>query len=347
LYGFFLTGQAATPQALILFINQLSLVSLAVYIPLSTLWGRVRRWILLLIGLVTSALLHPAVGNWVWGGGWLANLGKNAGLGHGFVDVLGAGSPHLLGAMIALAAILVFRLRGGAVQWEPPTMPPVHLPLFAILGSFLMLIGYVALLAGSPIYTHLKDISLPLSAVNLLGAMAGGFLTAALYSLFTTRSADVLMSLRGGVAGLIAAGASCAFVPLWAGWAIGAVAGLVVPLGIYFFERLVKLEDPAAVLTVNGLSALWGLLALGLFADGSFGQGWNGVPADYLGVPGQGVSGLWVAPGFVRDFPRQFYAQLAGAGAVIAWALVVSIPVFFICYRLVKAWEDASHRVES
>jgi len=347
LYGFFLTGQAASPQALVLFVNQLPLVCLAVFIFMATLWDKVKHWVLILFGFLIAALLHPIVGNWVWGGGWLANLGKNIGLAHGFIDLLGAGSPHLLGALVTLFALLIFRLRSEGAYWELPSMPPVHLPLLAILGSFLTLVGYIALLVGNPIYARLDNLSLPFCALNLLEAAAGGFLAAAIYSLFTTNRSDVFMAIRGSVAGLVAAGASCAFVPLWAGWAIGAGAGLLVPLGIYFFERIAKLDDPAAVLTVNGLGAIWGLVATALFADGSFGQGWNGVPSDYLNVPGQGVSGLLVSPGFPQDFPHQLYAQLAGIGAIIVWVALLSVPLLVICYRLIKAWEEASRRVES
>ncbi len=106
-------------------------------------------------------------------------------------------------------------------------------------------------------------------------------------------------------------------MPPWVALAVGAVSGLLTPMAIFVVDRLLRWEDPAAVLTVHGLGGALGLLAIGLFADGTAGQGWNGVgTASYLGVPGQGVTGLLAAAGYQPDWPGQMQAQGVGLAAL-------------------------------
>jgi len=160
-------------------------------------------------------------------------------------------------------------------------------------------------------------------------AAAGGTILAALYTWFATGKPDPLLTARGTVAGLVAVSASCAFVPTWAAAAIGAVAGLIVPLGTYLVERLLWLDDATGAVATHGLAGIWGLLALGLFADGHYGVGWNGVgTAEYLGIEGQGVSGAIIAPGFQPDFPGQLYAQITGIAALIVFVFGLSWLLF-------------------
>lgn len=297
-----------------LFLFQAALVATATAIPLLSLAKRLNFPLLLLISFFTGGLLYPLFGNWVWGGGWLSQLGKNIGLGHGFIDFAGSGTVHLLGAGVALAGILVFGTRLKRHR-GPVAPPPVHLPLLALLGTFLLLVGWLGVALGNP----LLDETLPFAqiALNLMLSASGGLVAAAIYSWFTTGAPDLLISLRGGVAGLVAASASFPFVPPWAFLLIGAIAGLLLPLTLYLLDVKLRLDDPTAAVGMYALTGVWGLLALGLFADGRSGVGWNGVGiGDYLGVSGQGVSGLFAVSGFQPD-PTQLYAQLVGIGALI------------------------------
>jgi len=331
LKGFFLQQGADTPLAYALFFSQLPLVITASLIPLLTLRKRAKPLALVLGALLIAAVAYPTIGNWAWGGGWLANLGSNLELGHGFVDFAGSGTVHLLGGVAALGGILAFGLRNenpstgsGRRAEEPATMPPVHLPLLAILGSLLLLVGWLGLVFSNPLYTSNEGLPRALIAVNVVLAAGGGLLVAMLYAWFTTGGADVLMAARGLAAGLIAISAACPFVPPWAALIIGAVAGLLLPLGVYLVEYLLRLDDPAAAIATHGLCGLWGLLALAIFADGRYGAGWNGIGAEeHLGIAGQGVSGYLVAAGFQLDFPNQLYAQLAGIAtiAILTFAL--------------------------
>lgn len=297
-----------------LFLFQAALVATATAIPLLSLAKRLNFPLLLLISFFTGGLLYPLFGNWVWGGGWLSQLGKNIGLGHGFIDFAGSGTVHLLGAGVALAGILVFGTRLKRHR-GPVAPPPVHLPLLALLGTFLLLVGWLGVALGNP----LLDETLPFAqiALNLMLSASGGLVAAAIYSWFTTGAPDLLISLRGGVAGLVAASASFPFVPPWAFLLIGAIAGLLLPLTLYLLEVKLRLDDPTAAVGMHALPGVWGLLALGLFADGRSGVGWNRVGiGDYLGVSGQGVSGLFAVSGFQPD-STQLYAQLVGIGALI------------------------------
>ena len=249
LRGFFLQEGADTPTAYALFFSQLPLVITACLIPLLTLRKRARSFALASVALLIAAVVYPLIGNWVWGGGWLANLGLNLQLGHGFVDFAGSGMVHLLGGVAALGGILAFglrTLRPGSVQVsdtstrlsagfglrnennenpsagsgrrveEPAQMPPVHLPLLAILGSVLLLIGWLGLVFSNPLYMSNESLSRALMAVNVVLAASGSLLTAMLYAWFTTGRADVLMAARGLAAGLIAISAACPFAPPWA-----------------------------------------------------------------------------------------------------------------------------------
>jgi len=312
--GFGVLGGNFDGDLVSLFLFQAPLVATATAIPLLSLAKRLKFPPLLLISFLTGGILYPLFGNWVWGGGWLSQLGKTTGLGHGFIDFAGSGTVHLLGAGVALAGILIFgtRLRK---RRRPVAPPPVHLPLLALLGTFLLLIGWLGVALGNP----LLDETLPLTqvALNLMLSASGGLLVASIYSWFTTGAPEALISLRGGVTGLVAASASFPFVPPWASLLIGAIAGLLLPLTVYLVEVKLRLDDPTAVVGMHTVPGVWGLLALGLFADGRSGIGWNGVGiGDYLGVPGQGVSGYVVVSGFQPD-STQLYAQLVGIGALI------------------------------
>ncbi len=176
-------------------------------------------------------------------------------------------------------------------------------------------------------------------AVNLVLGALGGALTAGLYSWFTTSHLNPLMSARGLVAGLVVAAAGAAFIPAWSALLAGLVVGLILPPLIYLFDRVLRLDDTASTLATFGLPALLGLLLLALVAGGQYGVGWNGVGEEsYLGVEGQGVSGLIVAPGYASDWPGQMVAQLVGAVAIFVWSFGLSWLLMQIVAGISHAW---------
>jgi Amt family ammonium transporter len=311
-----------------------------------------------LIGLVTGSLIYPLVGNWLWGGGWLASLGLSLGLGHGLVDFGGAGVLFLTGSIVTLLALVLFKptteseIETGAAEvvisagldrrltvYDEPEpvsdellpatpMPSAYLPILSLLGAGLMLVGWFGLTTGVHSPTALDFIPAHAAISGVLAALSAA-LTAAGYSWFTTRALNPLMVSRGLAAGLVVALAGAPFIPIWLSVAAGLIMGLLLPPLIYLFHKKLSLADELGVLATYGVSAIVSLVLVAFFANGEAGQGWNGVGVtDYLGVPGQGVSGLVVAPGYVSDWPGQFQAQLLGIGAVMLWTLAVSFVLF-------------------
>jgi Amt family ammonium transporter len=273
-----------------------------------------------------AAVLFPLAACWAWGGGWLAKLGLTLGRGHGFVDYSGSGVVYLLGGCTALGALLGLGYRlPPSSPGEPEKMPPAHFPLLANLGALLFGLGWLGWSLSSPFHVAGADLNLPRLAVNGLLAASGAILASQTYCWFTVGHADPLMSARGVAAGFVALAAGAPFVPPWAALLIGAVAGLLLPSGVYVVERVLRLPDATATVALGTTAGAWGLLAVALFADGRSGQGWNGVgPAEYHTVLDQGVTGFVPAPGFIGDGPGQLVAQLAGLGAIVLLALLVS-----------------------
>lgn len=352
LVGWGLTGPAATSGAYGLALANLPWVATAGLIPLVSLRGRIPAWASGLLGLLVGAGLYPLAGNWLWGGGWLANLGSNVGWGHGLVDPGGAGSVHLLAAAAALAGILVFlprKARAGAAD-EPVPLPPVHLPLLAVLGAGLLLVGNLAWTIANPLLDR-QSFDLTLTTLNGILAAAAGALLPLLYTWFVAGLPDPLMAARGLAAGVIASSAAGPFIPPWAALAIGATAGLLIPLAVFLVDHVLRWDDPTASLSVHGLSGALGLLAVGLLADGRAGPGWNGVGAEsYLGVAGQGVTGLLAAAGFRPDWPGQMQAQAVGVAALAlfgffaAW-LFLAPPAILL--HLLRRRPTAAHKEPS
>ncbi len=337
LAGWGMTGAAATAGAYALALANLPWVVTAAIIPLASLRGRIPAWASGLIGLLVGALIYPLAGNWIWGGGWLANLGANLGLGHGLVDAGGSGLVHLLGASVALAGTLVFtsRLPRRKERNAPVPLPPVHLPMLSVLGAGLLLVGSLSWSIATPLI-DLRTLNLPLLAMNgVLAATAGGLLPL-LYTWFVAGVPDPLMATRGFAAGAVAVAAGAPFLPPWAALVIGTVVGLVIPLAIFLVDHILRWDDPTAALTVHGLAGALGLLAVGVFADGRFGQGWHGVGVEsYLGVSRQGVTGLLAALPLKPDWPAQIQAQALGIAALVlfgffvAWVATAPLSVLF------------------
>lgn len=353
LEGFLLRPPAATPAAFSLFLAQLPWLTTAVALPLWSLQGRARPAALPAAGLL-AALLYVLIGNWTWGGGWLANLGLNLEMGHGLVDLTGAGAIHLAGAAMALAGMLAFGIRPAArstvQQLSLPTvevgaqtavaadgetyvtMPPLHLPLLGTLGAWLALIGTMAWIVDAPSWTvHPPGGAWAEMGIKLVLAAAGGAAVSLAFCWLTTGEGNALMVARGALGAAVAAGAGLPFVPFGAALAIGAIAGLLVPLVQYLIDHVLRLDDPTSVVATHGVPALWGLLAVGLAADGLAGQGWNR-------VAGSGVIG-WL--GAVEGAPwfSQFRAQLAGAAVIVIAAFMLSWLLFAAIQGLTRAWQ--------
>jgi Amt family ammonium transporter len=365
-YGYFLQGEASTPAVYALFLSQRPLVATTVLIPVAALRGRIPGWATLSSALLTGGLLYPVLAHWAWFDDWLAQLGQLVGLGHGYVDLVGAGVVHVLGGAIALAGLLAFRLqserRTVTVSGPDPRqrslpkmphpqryipLPRTHQPLLAYAGAMLALLGWTGLAISPPLLFQ-PEIAVSLVALNLaLSAGAAGTL-AMLYTWLVAGVPSPLIAARAVIGGLVTVSAGAAFIPPWAAMAAGATVGLFIAPIHFLITRVLRLGDETATVSTHLLPGTWGLFIVGLLADGRFGIGWNNVGAlGYLGVPGQGVTGALAAPGFVADWPGQLQAQLAGAGVIFLGGFVVASALFALAAGLITAWEGRSLPAES
>lgn len=256
-------------------------------------------------GVYMAVFTYPLYGMWVWGGGWLAQLGVNFGLGHGVVDFAGSSVVHAVGGFSALAGALVLGPRIGKFKADgTPVAIPGHDILMAILGTIILVFGWMGFNGMSTLSAG--DLRFPIIIANTMLAGTAGCLAAMFLVWKLWGHPDPSMSANGMLAGLVAITAPCAFVTPWASVIIGTVAGLLVVGSVIFWERVVRVDDPVGAVSVHGVNGIWGMLALGLFADGTYGAGWNLVDG--------GVTGL-----FYGD-AGQFAAQLIASVVVAVWA---------------------------
>jgi Amt family ammonium transporter len=305
---FALVTEAADPASLAMFFFATVFMDTAATIPTGAMAERWRFTAFLLYGLFMSALLYPLYGNWVWGGGWLAALGVNADLGHGHVDFAGSSVVHMTGGITGLAGALALGPRLGKFRHDGTVlaMPGHSLPL-AVLGTFILAFGWFGFNAGSTL--SFADPRIALIAVNTMLASCAGAVGALFYVWYSMHKPDVAMTCNGLLGGAVAITAPCAFVSPAAAVLIGLVAGLLVVASVVALEHRLRVDDPVGAFPVHGVCGAWGALALGLFADGTYGEGWNGVPGPVRGL--------------LFGDPMQLVAQLIGviANAVFVFGL--------------------------
>jgi Amt family ammonium transporter len=259
----------------------------------------------LIYSFLISSFIYPVVGHWVWGGGWLSNLG--------FADFAGSTVVHAVGGSAALIGTILLKPRSGKyrVDGSPNMIAGHNIPL-AALGVFILWLGWFGFNPGSTLGVGDGNL-ISRVAINTNIAAASGGLGALLTIWLVTRKADLSMTMNGALAGLVAVTAPCAFIDPWVAIIIGFVGGFLVVIGALFLDKL-KIDDPVGAVPVHGLNGLWGTLAVGLFGKES------------LGVPN---NGLFYGGGF-----SQLAIQLLGALSVIAFILV-SMGIIFKVIDLV------------
>lgn len=280
---FALVSVSHDPASLAMFLFAVVFMDTAATIPTGALAERWKFSAFFIYGLFMSMFLYPLYGNWVWGGGWLAQLGVNLGLGHGQVDFAGSAVVHMTGGVAALAGARVLGPRIGKFRRDGAIglLPGHNIPL-AVLGTLVLAFGWFGFNTGSTLAA--SDSRVALIAVNTALASAGGALAAILYLWRRYNRPDVAMACNGLLGGLVAITAPCAFVTPATAVLIGVVAGLLVIGGVLTLERRFRIDDPVGAISVHGLCGMWGALALGLFADGAYGDGWNGIAGPVRGL---------------------------------------------------------------
>jgi Amt family ammonium transporter len=296
--GFFLNNQVYDVGIFTLFLFQMVFMDTAATIPTGAMAERWKFISFIFYALFISMFVYPIFGNWVWGGGWLANLGTNFGLGHGHVDFAGSSVVHMVGGTAALAGAIVLGPRIGKYEKNGTVnaIPGHNIPM-AIVGTFILAFGWFGFNPGSTLAG--TDLRIGVVAANTMIASAAGALSATFFMMWKLKKPDPSMMANGLLAGLVAITAPCAFVNATSSFLIGAVAGILVVIAVFFIDQRMRIDDPVGAIAVHGVNGLWGIISLGLFADGSYGDGLNGVAGNVKGL-------------FYGD-PGQFAAEIIGA----------------------------------
>jgi Amt family ammonium transporter len=314
-HGLFLTqGGTYDVAVMVVFLFQMVFMDTALTIVTGSAAERWKYAAFIVSSFVLGAFTYPLFANWAWGGGWLATLGTNFGLGKGYCDFAGSGVVHSVGGLTALAlAIIVGPRLGKFTRDGKPNAIVGHDIVLVLTGCFILAFGWFGFNPGSTLGASGNGgLRIGSIAVNtMLAGMAGGF-SAMFYMWIRYGKPDASMSGNGLLAGLVAITAPSGFVNSISSVVIGLIAGILVCVSVEFVERKMKIDDPVGAISVHGTNGLWGVISVGLFADGksNYGGSWNGVTG--------GVTGL-----FYGD-AGQLVAQLIGVATLIGVVFTMS-----------------------
>jgi Amt family ammonium transporter len=303
---FFLRGLAPDGSAASLsMVFQMFGIGLAALVPIGAAGERWRLGASCASTGLLAAVTYPLFANWSWGGGWLAQLGTNAGIGRGFLDAGGSGPIHVTGGLTALSVVWILGPRRGKYTMEGmPAAMPGHNAVVVLFGCMLALSGWIGLnSAGTLLYTNADAGRTVLAAVNTLLSAAAGGLAAALITRARFGRPDASLCANSWIGGLVASSAGCAFMAPAAAILVGSVAGSLVVFSIEILESRFGVDDPGGAVSVHAVSGLWGILAAGLFCR---------FPGDTL----------------------QFVAQLAGIATLVGFVFPLSYGLNWLLDRL-------------
>lgn len=319
--GFFLSsGSTYDAGIYAMFFFQMVFMDTTVTIPTGAMAERVKYSATVITSFFISLVFYPLYGNWVWGGGWLATLGTHFGLGHGAVDFAGSGVVHAMGGVLAVAGAVVIGPRIGKFKKDGTAraFPGHHIPM-AIIGTIILFFCWFSFNSGGTLTG--SDFRIAVAATNTMIAGAIGGATAMFYWWARHGKPDPSMTANGALAGLVAITAPCGFTSAPWSAVIGLVAGILVCVAVPTVENKFKIDDPVGAISVHFCNGLWGVIATGLFADGTYGDGYNGVKG--------------AVKGLLYGDPGQFAAQLIS----VATLLVYGLGVAFLWYKVLdKVW---------
>jgi len=329
--GFFLSGVSYDAVIFTLFLFQMVFMDTTATIPTGSMAERWTFKSFVVFGFFISMITYPLYANWVWGGGWLSCLGKYFGLGHGTVDFAGSSVVHMTGGVSALAGAICLGPRLGKFREDgtPNALPGHHIPM-AILGCFILAFGWFGFNAGSSLSG--TDLRIGVIATNTMLASASGAFCSMMYMWMFYGKPDISMAANGLLAGLVAITAPCAFVNSVSAVIIGAIAGVLLCISVFFVERTLKIDDPVGAISVHGVNGAWGLLSVGLFADGTYGDALNGITG--------GVTGLFYGDG------GQLMAQVTGVVTNFVFVFVLMFIFFKVSNLIVPMRVKPEHELE-
>ncbi len=262
-----------------------------------------------------SAIVYPISGHWIWGGGWLAELG--------FVDFAGSTAVHMVGGVASLvgAKMLGPRIGKYGKDGKPKAIPGHSLTLGA-LGVFILWFCWFGFNGASTVNAT-GDETLTLMSKIFVNTNLAAAVAACATMIFTWiryKKPDISMTLNGALAGLVAITAGCAAVSPAGAAIIGVIAGIVIVLAIEFFDKVAKIDDPVGAISVHGVCGALGTLLVGLFAvDG----------------------GVFYGGGF-----KLLGIQALGVGSVALWVLVTMSIIFFIIKKTVGLRVSKQEEIE-
>jgi Amt family ammonium transporter len=286
-------------------------VGLAAIIPLG---AGADRW--RLSGICASTVLlagctFPLFAHWVWGGGWLAQLGENYGLGRGFVDAGGSSTIQAVGGLTALSIAWILGPRRGKYTNDGmPSAIPGHNAVLVVFGCLLALAGWWGLnSAGALLFSGVGPGETVRIGVNTMLSAAASALMAAVITQTRFGKPDVSLTANGWVGGLAASSATCAFVRPAEAAAIGILAGMLVTLSVEWFELRMSVDDPGGSISAHAMGGLWGVLSVGLF-------------------------GRVAAPSSAGGNSGQWLAQVVGIATLIGFVLPLTYGLNWLLNRI-------------
>ena len=283
-------------------------VGVAGLIPLGAGADRWRLGAICASTALLAGFTYPLFAHWVWGGGWLAQLGVNSGLGRGFVDAGGASTIQGVGGVTALSIAWLLGPRRGKYTLEGmPSAIPGHNSVLVLFGCILALIGWLGLnSAGAVLFAGVEPAIAALIAINTLLSAATAALMSAAITGVRFGKPDASLAANGWVGGLVASSAACAFVVPAEAVVIGGIAGALVTFSVEWFEMGLAVDDPGGSVSAHAIGGIWGVLAAGIFGN---------VAA--LPFPGSQAGSSGGTGG-------QFLAQLVGVATLVGFVLPLS-----------------------
>ncbi|MBP1675480.1 MAG: ammonium transporter [Bacteroidetes bacterium] len=251
----------------------------------------------LIYSAIISMIIYPISGHWIWGGGWLAQLGVH--------DFAGSTVVHSVGGWLALVGAFVLGPRIGKYKNGKINAIPGHSITLGALGVFILWIGWFGFNPGSTLSLSNTELVANIF-VTTNGAAAAGGIATLLVTWIKYGKPGLSMTLNGVLAGLVAITAGCDTVTPGGAVIIGFLAGILVVYAVEFFDRVVKIDDPVGAISVHGINGAFGTIMVGFFAEGN------------------GFKGLFYGGG--TDL---LVTQIIGVAAVFAWAVVTGLVLFY------------------
>ncbi len=299
--GFFLCGRSYDVQTIMFWLFQMVFATKAVSIIAGAVAERMKFVPYIIYSFLVCGVIYPIYGHWVWGGGWLSTLP----IGAGVKDFAGCACVHSIGGIMAFMGAWVLGPREG--KYNPDGTPnaiPGHNLVYVVIGTLVLAFGWFGFNAGSTLAA--TDLRISVVATNTFLAAAAGASVMLFVQWALTGYIDVPFICNGALAGLVAITAPCAYVAPWAAAVIGLLSGLIMRGAFWLVEFVFKVDDPLGAVAVHAANGIWGMLAVGVFADGTY----------------QGVNGLITGSGW------QLLAQFIGTIVAVAWAFACGGAVF-------------------